>query len=91
MPKGHKNYPNCIWHVPLEWYGLKFNSALLIKVYWNYVTHIVGVCLSSKSPINPDLHFTKKSNLQVHFGSKAMVSLYDILCQHDLTSTDPHL
>ena len=31
----HKTYPNCFWHVPPEWFGLNFNSALLTKVYWN--------------------------------------------------------
>ena len=89
MPKCHKIYRNCIWHVPPEWHGLNFDSAFLTKVYWNYTTHIVRVCLTSKSPINPNLPFTKKSNLQVHFGSKTMASLYDLLCYHSLTSTDP--
>ena len=91
MPNCHKIYPNCIWHVPPEWYGLIFNSALLTKVYWNYATHIVRVCVSSKSPINPSLPFTKKSNLQVKFGSKAMASLYDLLWYHSLISTNPLL
>ena len=91
MPKCHKIYPNCIRDVISEWHGLNFDSALLTKVYWNYATHIVRVCVSSKSPINPDLPFTKKRNLQVHFGSKAMASLYDILCYHPLTSNDPLL
>ena len=91
MPKCHKIYPNCIWHVPSEWHGLNFGTALLTKVYWNYATHIVRVCFSSKSPINPNLPFPQKSNLQVHFGSKAMASLYDLLCYHSLTSTDPLL
>ena len=91
MPKYHKIYPNCIWHVPPECYGLNFNSALLTKVYRNYVTHIVRVCVYPKFHINPDLPFTKKSNLQVKFGSKAMASLYDILCYHSLTCSDPLL
>ena len=89
MPKCHKFYPNCIWHVFSEWHGLNFDTALLTKVYWNYATHIVRVCVSSKTPINPNLPFTQKGNLQVHFGSKAMASLYDLLCYHSLTSTDP--
>ena len=38
MPKCHKTYPNCIWHVPSEWQGLNFDSALLTKVYWNYAS-----------------------------------------------------
>ena len=92
MPKCYKTYPDSIWHVPPEWYGLNFNSALLTKVYWNYyATHFVRACVSSKSPINPDLPFTKKSNLQVKFGSKATASLYDLLCCLSLTSTDPLL
>ena len=91
MPKCHKIYPNCIWQVPSEWHGLNFDSALLTKVYWNYATHIVRVCLSHKYPINPDLPFTKKSNLQVHFGSIAVASLYDLLCYLSLTSMDPLL
>ena len=91
MPKCHKIYPKCIWHVPSEWHGLNFDTALLTKVYWNYTTHIVRVCLSHKHPNNPDLPFTTKSNLQVHFGSKAMASLYDLLCYHSLSCTDPLL
>ena len=88
MTKCHKIYPNCIWHVPSEWHGMNFDSALLTKVYWIYATHIVRVCVSSTTPINPNLPFTKKSNLQVHFCSKAIVSLYDLFCYHSLTSTD---
>ena len=88
MPKCHKIYQNCIWHVPSEWHGLNFDSALLTKVYWINATHFVRVCVSSKSPSNPNLPFTEKSNLQVKLGSKAMVSLYDLLCYHSLTSTD---
>ena len=91
MPKCHKIYPNCIWHVPPEWFGLNFNTALLTKVFWNYTTHLFRVCLSSKTPINPNLPFAKKSNLQVKFGSKAMASLYDLFCHHSLTNTDPLL
>ena len=91
MPKFPQKNPNCIWHILSEWHGLNFDSAFLTKVYWNYATHIVRVCVSAKSPINPNLPFTKKSNLQVHFGSKAMASLYDRLCYHSLKSTDPLL
>ena len=60
MPKCHKIYPNCIWHVASDWHGLNFDSALLTKVYWNYATHVVRVYVSSKSPISPNLVFTKK-------------------------------
>ena len=87
MRRCHKIYPNCIWHVPPERHGL--NSALLSKVYLNYTTHIVSICVSSKSPINPQLHVNKKSNLQAHFGSKAMASLYELICHHSLTNEDP--
>ena len=54
-------------------------------------TYIVRVCASSKTPVIPNLRFTKKSDLQVKFGSKAMASLYDLLFYHSLTSTDPLL
>ena len=91
MPKSHKIYRNCIWHVPSEWHGLNFDTALLTKVYWNFATHIVRVCVSPKSPNHPNLSFTPKSNLQIHFGSKVMASLYDLLCYHSLTCTDPLL
>ena len=91
MPECHKIYPNCICHVPTEWYGLNFNWALLTKGYWNFATHIIRVSVSSKSPINPNLPFTKKSNLQVKFGFVGMDSLYDLLCYQSLTSTDPLL
>ena len=86
MPKCHK-----IWHVPPEWHGVNFDSALLTTVYWNYATHIVRVCVYSKSPINPSLSFTKTSNLQKKFGSKSMATFYDLLCYHSLMSTDPLL
>ena len=91
MLKCLKFYPNCIWHVPPEWQGLNFDSALLTKTYWKYAAHIVRVCVSSKFPNNPRLPFTKKSNLQINFGSKAMTSLQDLLCYQSLTSTDPLL
>ena len=89
MPKCHKTFPNCTWHVPSEWHGLNIDSALLTKVYWNYAAHIVRVCACSKPPKNPNLPFNEKSNLQVIFGSKAKASLYDLPCYHSLTSTDP--
>ena len=88
MPKCHKIYPHCIWQVPSEWHTLGFYSALLTKVYWNYATHIVRVCVTPIAPKTSQLYLTDKSNLQVHFGSKAMASLYDLLCYHSLTSTD---
>ena len=48
MPKCHKIYPSCIEQVLPDWHGLNYVSALLTKVYWNYATHIVRVCVSSK-------------------------------------------
>ena len=90
MPKCHKIYPNCIWQVSTEWHTMGFYSALLTKGYWNYATHIVRVCVTPISPKPPSkLDLTDKSNLQVHIGSKAMASLYGLLCYHSLTSTDP--
>ena len=74
MPRYRKIYRKRIWHVLPEWHGLNFDSALLTEIYWNYATHIVRVCVSSISPINPNLHDNKKSNLQVHLCSKAMAS-----------------
>ena len=91
MPKCHKIYPNCIWQVPTEWHTLGFYSALLNKVYWNCATHIVRVCVTLISPKTSKLDLTDKSKLQVHLGSKAMANLYDLLCYHSLTSTDPLL
>ena len=52
---------------------------------------IVRACLTPISPKTSKLDLTDKSNLQVHFGSKAMASLYDLLCYHSLTPTDPLL
>ena len=91
MSKCHKIYPNCIWQVPTEWHSVGFNSALLTKIYWNYATHIVRVCVTPISPKASKLDLTDKISLKVHFGFKAMASLYDLLCYHSLTSTDPLL
>ena len=90
MPKWHKIYPNFIWHVPPELYGLSFNSAILTKVYWNYAAHFVRVCASFKS-MNPELPFTMKSYLKDKYGSKAMASLYVLLCYHSFTCSGPLL
>ena len=75
MPKGHKIYPKCIWKVPTEWHTLGSYSALLTENYWNYATQIVRVCVTPISPKTSKVDITDKSNLQVHFGSKAMASL----------------
>ena len=88
MPKCHKIYPNCIWQLSTEWHTLGFYSALLNKCYWDYATHIVRVCITPISPKTFKLNLTDKCNLQVHFGSKAMASLYDFLCHHSLTCSD---
>ena len=88
MPKCHKIYPNCFWQVPAEWFGLNFTSALLAKVYWNYPTHFF---CAGASPIIPHLVFSKKNNIQVKFGSRAMARLYELLCHKLLTNSDPLL
>ena len=49
------------------------------------------VCVTPISPQISKLDLNVKSNLQVHFGSKAMASLYHLLCYNSLTSTDPLL
>ena len=54
-------------------FGTSYQSLLELT------TQIVRVCISYKAPINPNLPFTNKSNLQVKFGSKAMASLHDLL------------
>ena len=86
IPKCHKNYPKCIWQVSTEWQILGFYSALLTKVCWNYATHIVRVCVTPISPKTPNLDLNDKCNIQVHFGSKAMASLFELLCNHSLTT-----
>ena len=93
MLKCHKIYPNCIWQVPSEWHTLGFYSALLYGISLLELCHsfVVRVCVTPISPQTPKLDSTDKSNLQVHFGSKAMASCYDLLCYHSLTSTDPLL
>ena len=40
---------------------------------------------------NPLLELTDKCNLQVHFGSEAMVSSNEHLCHQSLTTDDPLL
>ena len=91
MPKCQKIYPNCIWLVSTEWHTLGFYSAHPTKVYWNYATHIVRVYITPISPQTSKLDLNDKCNLQVLFRSKTMASLYDLLCYHSLTSTDPLL
>ena len=73
----------------MVWLEFQFDISHQSLLYLCY--HIVRVCVSSKVPFNPNLPVTKKSYLQVKFGSKAMASLYDILCYHFFTSTDPLL
>ena len=71
--------------------ALGFWSALLTKVYWNYATHIVPVCVTPIFPKTSKLDLTDKCDLRVHFGSKGMASLYELLCHHALTCSDPLL
>ena len=68
MPKCKKIYPNCIWILPPERHGLNIYSALLTKVYWNYATDIVRVCVTATSPktFKPDIN--QKSNIEIPFG-----------------------
>ena len=91
MPKCKKIYPNFISILPPEWHKLNIYSALLTKFYWNYATKTVRVCVTATSPttFTPDVN--RKSNKQIHFGSKAMGSLYELLCHHSLSSVDPLL
>ena len=91
MPKCHRIYTNCVWQVSTEWCNLGSYSALLTKVFRNYATLIVRVCVRPISPKTSKLDLTDKSKLQFLFGSKAMASLYDHLCYHSLSSTDPLL
>ena len=49
------------------------------------------MCVTPISPQTSKLFFIDKCNLQVHFGSKTMASLYEILCHHSLTTNDPSL
>ena len=88
MPKGHKIYTNCFWQVLTDWHTLGFHSDLLTKVYWNYATHIVRVCVTPISPKTSKLDLTDNTNLQFHFGSRAMTSLYELLCHHSLTTDE---
>ena len=91
MPKRHKIYPNCIWHVPPEWHSLNFDSALLTKVDWIYATRIVRFCVPFKFPIYPNLLFTNKRNLQIEFGYRDMASPYEPSSHHSLTNNNPLL
>ena len=91
MPKCRQIYPNRIWQVSTESHTLGFYSALLTKVHWNYATHIVRVCVIPIKPKTSKVDLTDKCNLQVHLGSKAMASLYELLCHHALTCSVPLL
>ena len=91
MPKGKNIYPNCIWILPPDWLDLNIHFAMLTEIYWNYATDIVLVCVTAPSPttFKPDVN--RKSNFQNRFGSKAMGSLYELLCQRSLSSPHPLL
>ena len=91
MPKCRKIYSNCIWILPPEWHALNIYSALLTKVFWNYATDIVRVSVTAipSTTFKPDAN--RKSNFQNRFGSKAMGSLYELLCHDSLSSPNPRL
>ena len=76
-------------HKWMAYYGFLFSSfnQSLLELYHSYCTSV----RYTDSPKTSKRDLTDKSNLQVHFGSKAMASLHDILCYHSLTSTDPLL
>ena len=93
MPKCYKIYPNCTWFVPPEWQKLNIYEVTLTKVYWKR-TLPVRVCFYSttpdaRSPYSP--HGLRKFNLNVIPDSKAMASLYELLCYHSLEHDDPLL
>ena len=48
MPECHKIYPNCIGHVPPEWFGLIFNCSLLT----NYIEIMLLTLSDSASLLN---------------------------------------
>ena len=75
----------------LEWQVLKYYSALLTKVYWNYSTIIVRARVTPFHPTTAALNVNSKSKKQVYFGSKAMTSLYELFYHHSLTCCDPLL
>ena len=89
MPTCKKIYPNCIWTVPPEWHGLNFYSALLTRVYWNYATDIIRVCVTAILPTTHKPIATRKSNIQIHSGSKAMGRLHELLCHHSMQFANP--
>ena len=89
MPACKRIYRNCIWTVPPEWHGLNFYSALLTKVYWNYATDIIRVCVTAISPTTLKPNVKHKSNIHIRTGSKAMGSHYELVCHHSLQSLDP--
>ena len=86
-----KDLPQLSLILPPEWHGLHIYSALLTKVYWNYATDIVRVCVTAISPTTFKPDANRKSNIQIRFGSKAMGSLYELLCHPSLSSPSPLL
>ena len=91
MPTCRGIYPNYIWTVLPEWHGPNFSSALLTKVYWKYANDIIRVCITAISPTTLKPNVKHKSNIQIRPGSKAMGSLYELLCDPLLQSPDPML
>ena len=80
-----------MWQVSTEWHALGFHSALLTKVNWKYATHIVRVCVTTIAPQTSKLDLNDNCKLQVHSGSKAMASVFELLCHPSLTTKDPLL
>ena len=91
MPKCKKIDSNCIWIVPPERQGFYLHSALLTKLYWNNATDIVRVCVTAVSSRTLKRDVNRKYYIQNRFGSKAMDSLYELLCHYSLSSPDPLL
>ena len=81
--------PNCIWQVPSEWHSLNYYSALLTRLYRNCSTNIVWVCVTPFHPMTSKLNIQRKANKRVHFGFRAMASLYELSCHHSRTCSKP--
>ena len=91
MPTCERIYPNCNWTISTEWHGLNLSSALLTKVYWNYATDIIRVCFTAISPPTLKPNVTHKSIIPIRPSSKAIGSLFELLCHHSMQPLDPML
>ena len=63
-------------------FSSKFTGIMLL---------ISFVSVSLLNPLLTLIFPLQKSNHQVHFSSKVLASLYNLLCYHSLTSSDPLL